>query len=72
MSIIHKGIFMHPAEVMLRHIDELIVIHDDPDGGKSLLRAHPEAPELLREVRSALIEALKGVASYKKFEGGAS
>lgn len=49
---------MSPIEVMLRHIEELIEIHEDPARSGFLLRAHPEAPALLREVRASL-EAAK-------------
>jgi hypothetical protein len=49
---------MSPIEVMLQHIEELIEIHDDPTRSFFLLRAHPEAPALLREVRASL-EAAK-------------
>lgn len=45
---------MNPIEVMLRHIEELIEIYDDPTRSGFLLHAHPEAPALLREVRAFL------------------
>lgn len=43
-----------PIEVMLRHIEELIEIHDDPARSGFLLRGHPKALALLREVRASL------------------
>jgi hypothetical protein len=45
---------MDPIEVMLRHIEELIEIHEDPARSAFLVRAHPDATTILREVRASL------------------